>query len=203
MELSVTNPLASNQKTVCWMKRTMRNDETFRRSRAFVYHRKELATITGKCSVWQPPLFLHTHHPPYLHCFLTLPALAFLGDEGVLYRFHAILRADQHHRRAPAHHQPQVPRIVRQLVIVRIAQKLYRIVQHQVQQRIITLQHAGRFPSTRKLDPYRLLQIFAQIEDGFLSSLFFIVASAAAATTSSTTSRIAGCRWLWKWRKEA
>ena len=41
-----------------------------------------------------------------------------LLDEGVGDGLHAVLRADEHHRSAPAHHQAQLPRVLCELVLV-------------------------------------------------------------------------------------
>lgn len=41
-----------------------------------------------------------------------------LLDEGVGDGLHAILRADEHHRSAPAHHQAQLPRVLCELVLI-------------------------------------------------------------------------------------
>lgn len=72
-------------------------------------------------------------------------------------------------------------RFLRQLVIVRVTQELDRVVQHQVEQRIVPLEDTRGFPTAGKLDPDRLFQVLAQVQDGFLAAFFLVVATAAAA----------------------
>lgn len=60
-----------------------------------------------------------------------------LLDEGVGDGLHAILRADEHHRSAPAHHQAQLPRVLCELVlIVGVSHVLDGAIQHEVEQRV-------------------------------------------------------------------
>lgn len=81
-------------------------------------------------------------------------------------------------------------RFLCQLVIVRVAQELDRVVQHQVEQRIVPLEDTRGFPAAGKLDPDRLLQVLAQIQNGFLATFFLVVTTAAPGTTSPIATAI-------------
>lgn len=81
-------------------------------------------------------------------------------------------------------------RFLRQLVIVRVTQELDRVVQHQVEQRIVPLEDTRGFPAAGKLDPDRFFQVLAQVQDGFLAAFFLVVATAAPGTTSPITTAV-------------
>ncbi len=70
--------------------------------------------------------------------------LFLLLQERVCNLLRSIDRADHHDGGASCDGEPEVARLIRQLVgIIRIAHELLRIVQHQIDKRIVTLQNAG------------------------------------------------------------
>ena len=71
----------------------------------------------------------------------SLPArLLVLRHEGVSDGFHAVHGTDEDHGRAAAHDQAQRTRVVGEFVrVVRVAQVLHAIVQHDVKQRVVPL----------------------------------------------------------------
>lgn len=75
--------------------------------------------------------------------------------------FDAVLRTDQHQRCATADNQTETSRrVLGQFVrLVRVSQVLYCVVQHQIKQRIVTLQYARRLAPSCELDADLLLQI--------------------------------------------
>lgn len=99
-----------------------------------------------------------------------------LCDEWILYRFHTVLWTNQHHRCSTAHHQPKIPRVLGQLKwLVVVTQIFCCVVQHQIQQRIVTFQHTSCLSTAGKFHANRLLQIFTQVQNGLFATFLFIV----------------------------
>lgn len=88
-----------------------------------------------------------------------------------------------------------MPRVLRQLVVVRIAQELHRIIQHQVEQRVVTLQNTGRLSTTGEFNPDGLFQVFAQIQNRFLPALFLVIATTATSSTAATATATSSASW--------
>lgn len=101
--------------------------------------------------------------------------LRVLRDKGIRYRLQTVLWADENHRGASTHDQAQVPCVLGQFEgLFRIPQELCCIVQHEVQQWVISFQHSCCFPATDKLHSNGLLQVFAQIQDRLLTTSVLI-----------------------------
>ena len=126
---------------------------------------------------------------------------------------HAIHGADECDSGAPAHHQAQRSGIHGQLVwVIRISQILNTVIKHNVEQRIITLQHPTALPPPCKLHSDLLVNEPAQIQDRLLqyqsnntilhntSSTFFLfspspcLAGAADMIQCSYPDHL--CKWL-------
>lgn len=80
-----------------------------------------------------------------------------LLDEGVGDGLHAVLRADEHHGGAPAHHQAQLPGVLCELVlVVRVSHVFDGAIQHEVEEWVKPFQDStGLSESPRKEERQR------------------------------------------------
>lgn len=101
--------------------------------------------------------------------------LRILIHEWILNRFHAILRTNQNNGCATAHNQSQATCIFGHFVcLFGVAQIFLCVVQHQIQQRIITFKYAACFTATGKFHTDCFFQIFTEIQNRFLPAFFFV-----------------------------
>lgn len=110
--------------------------------------------------------------------FTYINCLRVLCDKGILYRLETVLWTDEHNRSASTHDQTQIPCVLGQFEgLLRVTQELCRVVQDEIQQRIVALQDTGSLSSSHKFHANGLLQVLAQVQDRLFPALLLAIAT--------------------------